>query len=481
MSGFYRTVIGGPEIPSPFPTVVIVDTDGIPSGGGTGGGLSAAQTTAAVKLALETATTTDQLETLILADEDFETDILRDSGGVPFRMVRTDSQGGTPSVAYETLDSPPVAYAPAGTPSQWSSFTGSTDLELVTRNYVSAQAVPGAGVTAAGQLLEQQVTKDLTNGGTVVRTEWYNLSTAPDTVLTAGQVTALESPSLDANTNPIEISSTSASYQDWRVTTAHNGLTLNQEIREHITATGVTWTDLDGGTLAGAPVRTNLERIAASGTATSAEPKLWTDDTDTFFYRVLIYDAGPPAALTFADFRADTGADYIAGVNPHPFVDGDVSYQRVTYDTTTPAATGLVGIRPVVTDTVDKVTTTLALLDLSYQVVPTGLGATNIVAVPENAPIAYISTEQLPLTAAVASLTVPPTATYAEIQFEHSDENVFRVARSTIDGTPPTNTLGDLRFNEEQKVYSSRAELLAFQIRRLDSIADLSLRIKYYG
>ena len=128
--GFYRNTPGGEEIPTSHQTVIIVDADSVPStgGGGGGGGLSAAQTTAAVQTALQQASTLDQLESLMLSDPDFNSDIVRDFDGTPFRLLRTDSQGGTAVITYETLAQPPAAYTPIGAPVQWSSFAGGTML-----------------------------------------------------------------------------------------------------------------------------------------------------------------------------------------------------------------------------------------------------------------------------------------------------------------------------------------------------------------
>jgi hypothetical protein len=82
-------------------------------------------------------------------------------------------------------------------------------------------------------------------------------------------------------------------YIDYIVTTAHNGLAVNQRVRERISETGVTWTDLDGNALAGTPDRTNLERIGGS------TPTIYTTDT------------GPTDAQSLRTVTADDSPDVV--------------------------------------------------------------------------------------------------------------------------------------------------------------------------
>jgi len=123
-------------------------------GGGGGSGLTQAQTTAAVKAALETATTLDDLEALLTNTPDFTTDLVRDSAGVLFRIVRTDDSTASPAVTYETLDSPPVAFTPSGAPSTWTPFAGSSAV-AATGNQVSGlfkYTVTGSAAVLDGYL-----------------------------------------------------------------------------------------------------------------------------------------------------------------------------------------------------------------------------------------------------------------------------------------------------------------------------------------
>jgi hypothetical protein len=76
---------------------------------------------------------------------------------------------------------------------------------------------------------------------------------------------------------------------------------------------------------------------------------------------------------------------------------------------------------------------------------------------------------------------IPVTAVCAEIQFQLGDETVNRVARSTINGTPPTETLGFFEYNDAFTIIYARAEVLAYRTRRLDGLGTLNVRIAYYG
>lgn len=109
------------------------------------------------------------------------------------------------------------------------------------------------------------------------------------------------------NATNLRFPATSANYVDYRVNTAHNGLALNDEVRENITSLGSTWTLLTGGALPGAtPIRANLTRISGT-TVESIElntgiitPKtqrvtLATDDalnTEVVANNPILYDDG---------------------------------------------------------------------------------------------------------------------------------------------------------------------------------------------
>jgi hypothetical protein len=92
------------------------------------------------------------------------------------------------------------------------------------------------------------------------------------------------------------------------------------------------------------------------------------------------------------------------------------------------------------------------------------------------------STELSLSTDAVAALpAIPAAAKQAVLQFQYSDENTGRVARARIDGQNPTQTTGWFEYNDQTITLSTRAEVLAYRIRRLDGLGTLTVRIAYYA
>ncbi|MGL5064923.1 MAG: hypothetical protein ACRC62_33520, partial [Microcoleus sp.] len=96
-------------------------------------------------------------------------------------------------------------------------------------------------------------------------------------------------------------------YINYRVTTAHNGLLLNDEVRQTINASGITWTRIDGTALPGAtPLTANLVRTGGSIiesiefnagviTANTQRITLATDDplnTEIISKNAILYDDG---------------------------------------------------------------------------------------------------------------------------------------------------------------------------------------------
>jgi hypothetical protein len=85
-------------------------------------------------------------------------------------------------------------------------------------------------------------------------------------------------------------------------------------------------------------------------------------------------------------------------------------------------------------------------------------------------------------TSEVAKLPdIPTTASKAVIQFEVADETVLIVARSKINGEDPTEIDGWQEFNNAIATVDTRAELLAYRVRKLNAVGDVRIRIGYYG
>jgi len=92
-----------------------------------------------------------------------------------------------------------------------------------------------------------------------------------------------------------------------------------------------------------------------------------------------------------------------------------------------------------------------------------------------------ISEEVITVGTDVVSLNPPVNALTAFLRLEHSNQTILRVARSTVSGVDPTETDGIYRFNDEDIQLTTSEEVNNFRLRRLDSIADLRLTVRYYG
>jgi hypothetical protein len=77
--------------------------------------------------------------------------------------------------------------------------------------------------------------------------------------------------------------------------------------------------------------------------------------------------------------------------------------------------------------------------------------------------------------------SIHASATQAIIQFQYADEDVRRVARSTINGVDPTQTDGWFEYNDSTVSLNTRGEVTAYRLRRLDGLGTLSGRVAYYG
>lgn len=97
----------------------------------------------------------------------------------------------------------------------------------------------------------------------------------------------------------------------------------------------------------------------------------------------------------------------------------------------------------------------------------------------------WLSSESLSITDnTVTSLpNVPAKAVQAFIQYQYSDESVRRVAMSTLNSSAPTQALGSgwVEYNDSIVSINTRAEILAYRVRRLDTLGTLYIRVAYYG
>jgi hypothetical protein len=112
-----------------------------------------------------------------------------------------------------------------------------------------------------------------------------------------------------------------------------------------------------------------------------------------------------------------------------------------------------------------------------WSILPLGEAAT------ANTVSSWLASTELALsTDAVAQLpSIPAAAKQAVLQFQYSDETTERVARARIDGQDPTQTTGWFEYNDQTITLSTRAEVLAYRIRRLDGLGTLTIRIAYYA
>jgi hypothetical protein len=112
-----------------------------------------------------------------------------------------------------------------------------------------------------------------------------------------------------------------------------------------------------------------------------------------------------------------------------------------------------------------------------WSILPLGEAAT------ANTVSSWLSSTELTLsTDAVAQLpSIPAAAKQAVLQFQYLDETTERVARARIDGQDPTQTTGWFEYNDQTITLSTRAEVLAYRVRRLDGLATLTIRIAYYA